>query len=69
MYRTGARVFTRPRMSQVEPPFPVDTPEYVRWRNIVYFNGMVGDILEQIFVAEEADPSMKEKLSAIKEAS
>ena len=68
MYRTGARVFTRPRMSQVGPPFPIGTPEFIRWRNIVHLNGMVGDILGEIFIVEEADPSMKEKLSAIKEA-
>ena len=68
MLRTGARVFTRPRMSQVSPPFPVGTPEFIRWPNIVYLNGMVGDILGEIADVEEADPSMKEKLSGIKKA-
>ena len=55
-------------MSQSRPPFRLGSPEFIRWRNIVYFNYLVGDILGEIADVEEADPSMKEKLSGIKKA-
>ena len=65
-YNRNARLWTRPRMSQLSAPFKPGTDEYRRWRNIVYFNGELCDILRHICEKEDNDPSLRGKLDDIK---
>ena len=65
MRRTN-KLWTRPRLSQVRPPFDEGTPEYNRWRNVVHINGDLCNILNHLDEKEDKDPSLRGKLDDIK---
>ena len=65
MRRTN-KLWTRPRLTQVRPPFDEGTDAYRRWRNVVHINGELCDILRHICEKEDNDPSLQGKLEDIK---
>ena len=64
--RRTARLWTRPRMSQVRAPFTPGTDEYRRWRNVLHINGGLCNILNHLDEKEDKDPSLRGKLDDIR---
>ena len=60
------KLWTRPRLTQLRPPFDEGTPEYNRWRNVLHINGDLCNILNHLDEKEDKDPSLRGKLDDIK---